>query len=88
MNKLLLPALIVVASLGSALAADYKAVPDWYKLAPGRPMMGNMHGDVAVASNGEVYVSVMDPKARCKSMRRMAPSSASSRTRRRTFMAS
>lgn len=63
MNKLLLPALIVVASLGSALAADYKAVPDWYKLAPGRPMMGNMHGDVAVASNGEVYVSVMDPKA-------------------------
>ena len=25
--------------------------------------MGNMHGDVAVASNGEVYVSVMDPKA-------------------------
>ena len=25
--------------------------------------MGNMHGDVAVSSNGEVYVSVMDPKA-------------------------
>jgi hypothetical protein len=25
--------------------------------------MGPMHGDIAVASNGEVYVSVMDPKA-------------------------
>src|SRR6185295_15729956 len=24
---------------------------------------GNMHGDIAVSSNGEVYVSVMDPKA-------------------------
>ena len=25
--------------------------------------MGNMHGDIAVASNGDVYVSTMDPKA-------------------------
>jgi sugar lactone lactonase YvrE len=25
--------------------------------------MGNMHGDIAVASNGEIYVSVMDAKA-------------------------
>jgi hypothetical protein len=69
MRKLLLSlgtlaALATVTSfLGHAVTAGYKAVPDWYKLQPGRPQMGNMHGDVAVASNGEVYVSVMDPKA-------------------------
>ncbi|MEP6672598.1 MAG: hypothetical protein ABJF10_25770 [Chthoniobacter sp.] len=63
MKRLLLPALLLVASLGSALAADYKAVPDWYSFPDGKKIIGNMHGDVAVASNGEVYVSVMDPKA-------------------------
>jgi len=30
---------------------------------PGRPQLGNMHGDIAVSSKGEVYVSVQDPKA-------------------------
>ncbi|HSI10435.1 MAG TPA: hypothetical protein VK961_00260 [Chthoniobacter sp.] len=64
MKKLLLPALLVAAvSLGSVFAADYKAVPDWYSFPDGKKVIGNMHGDVAVASNGEVYVSVMDPKA-------------------------
>src|SRR5207253_900430 len=46
-----------------AAAVEYKEVPNWYHLQEGRPQMGNMHGDIAVASNGEVYVSVMDPKA-------------------------
>ena len=52
-----------VLASSSAMAVEYKAVPDWYKLPAGRIKIGNMHGDVAVASNGEVYVSVMDPKA-------------------------
>lgn len=63
MKQILLPALLLVASLGSALAVDYKVVPDWYSFPDGKKIIGNMHGDVAVASNGEVYVSVMDPKA-------------------------
>lgn len=63
MRSSLLSALCLATFLGSSPAAEYKAVPDWYKLAPGRPQMGNMHGDVAVSSKGEVYVSVMDPKA-------------------------
>jgi hypothetical protein len=63
MKKLLLPALLLVASFGSAFAAEYKAVPDWYSFPDGKKVIGNMHGDIAVASNGEVYVSVMDPKA-------------------------
>jgi hypothetical protein len=46
-------------------AVNYKLDPDWPKLPPGRPeptglnrRMGYMHGDVAVSSAGEVYVSV------------------------------
>ena len=63
MNTPLLTALAFTALIGSAFALEYQAVPDWYKLPEGRSQMGNMHGDVAVSSNGEVYVSVMDPKA-------------------------
>jgi hypothetical protein len=63
MHKILLAALASTALLGNAPALDYQAAPDWYKLPEGRPQMGNMHGDVAVSSKGEVYVSVMDPKA-------------------------
>lgn len=48
-------------------AVTYKLDPDWPKLPPGRPeptglnrRMGYMHGDVAVSSKGEVYVSVQN----------------------------
>ena len=63
MRPLLLALAATAALLGHTTAAEFKAVPNWYQLEPGRPQMGNMHGDVAVASNGDVYVSVMDPKA-------------------------
>jgi hypothetical protein len=63
MNKFLLPVLLLAASLGSAFAAGYKDVPHCYSFPDGKKIIGNMHGDIAVASNGEIYVSVMDPKA-------------------------
>jgi hypothetical protein len=69
MQKLSVSVLSLLSLLTLALVAalpgkaSYKAVENWYKLAEGRPQMGNMHGDIAVASNGDVYVSVMDPKA-------------------------
>ena len=44
-------------------ADDFTAVADWLKLPEGRQNLGNMHGDVAVSSAGEVYVSVQDPTA-------------------------
>jgi hypothetical protein len=47
----------------SESAAEYSAVPDWLKLPQGRTSLGNMHGDVAVSSAGEVYISVQDPLA-------------------------
>ena len=61
-SLLTLFSLALIAAL-PARAAEYKAVANWYHLAEGRPQMGNMHGDIAVASNGDVYVSTMDPKA-------------------------
>ncbi|MEO8258227.1 MAG: hypothetical protein ABI868_12845 [Acidobacteriota bacterium] len=53
------------ALLGGILlaAVEYRPVAGWLKLADGRPQMGNQHGDVAVSSKGEVYVSVQDPQA-------------------------
>lgn len=51
------------ALLTNSFAADYKIVPDWLKLPEGRPSLGNMHGDIAVSSKGDIYVSTMDPKA-------------------------
>lgn len=62
MRSLLLPLFPALLSI-SAFAADYGAVPDWTKFPDGRKVIGPMHGDVAVSANGEVYVSVMDPKA-------------------------
>ena len=64
MNKLSL-ALVSTAALAVATSAavEFVAVADWLKLPPGRTQVGNMHGDVAVSSAGEVYVSVQDPEA-------------------------
>ena len=58
-------ALIACVVLGSPVLAalEFKAVSDWLKLPDGRPQIGNMHGDIAVSSKGEVYVSVEDPQA-------------------------
>jgi hypothetical protein len=56
-----------IATIGTAVtiaaAGEYAAVPDWLKLPEGRAQLGNQHGDVAVSSTGDVYVSVQDPAA-------------------------
>ena len=49
--------------LVNAAAMEYKPVEDWLKLPEGRSKLGDMHGDVALSSKGEVYVSVQDPQA-------------------------
>ena len=66
MKKLIALSAILVASVSlivRAAAPEFTSVSDWLKLADGRPSLGNMHGDIAVSSNGEVYVSVQDPQA-------------------------
>ncbi len=59
-----LPLLLTLAALlNTAAAVEFQTVPNWLKLPEGRTQLGNQHGDVAVSSAGEVYVSTMDPKA-------------------------
>jgi hypothetical protein len=57
--------LTLVATLTlPALGANYTVVPNWAKVPSGEKQIGSMHGDVAVSSAGEVYVSVQGgPKA-------------------------
>jgi hypothetical protein len=47
----------------SSAAGDYTVAANWLKLPEGRAQLGNQHGDVAVSSTGDVYVSVQDPAA-------------------------
>lgn len=63
MRKTIAILLGITTLLTQAFALDYEAIPNWLKLPEGRPQLGNMHGDIAVSSKGEIYVSVMDPKA-------------------------
>ena len=58
----LLAAALACTATGVA-GAGYSAIGDWLKLPAGRPQLGNMHGDIAVSSKGEVFVSVQDPAA-------------------------
>ena len=64
-SRLLLPVCFVLLSAaafaqstGNAVAPAYKVVPDWLTLPEGRTEIGSMHGDVAVSSTGDVYISV------------------------------
>ena len=65
MRTLILIALTTVAA--ATMAADtpltFHAAAGWPTLPAGREKIGNMHGDVAISSAGEVYVSVQDPDA-------------------------
>jgi hypothetical protein len=63
MKQLLLACLVGAGLTVHAAAPEFKAVPEWLKLPDGRAALGNQHGDIAVSSNGEVYVSVQDPQA-------------------------
>ena len=55
-----IPVLILVASatLANGAEPEYLAVENWLKPAPDMETIGQAHGDLAVASNGDVYVSV------------------------------
>jgi hypothetical protein len=64
MKKPLLTVAALILLLATARAAStYVPVADWLKLPEGRAQLGNQHGDVAVSSTGEVFVSVQDPAA-------------------------
>lgn len=63
MNRLLpLAAIVLTASLARAeIAYDFQ--PDFIKPPPGKETIGNGHGEIAVDSAGNIYVSVQEPGA-------------------------
>jgi DNA-binding beta-propeller fold protein YncE len=64
MKRVFLVVGAVALLLTTARAANtYTPVGDWLKLPEGRAQLGNQHGDIAVSSTGDVYVSVQDPAA-------------------------
>ena len=63
MRKLFLLFLATTALAAAAPPLPFHAVAGWPALPAGRSQIGNMHGDVAVSSAGEVYISVQDPAA-------------------------
>jgi hypothetical protein len=62
-HKVTVASFSFVALMAYAASLQYKVAPEWLKLPEGRAQLGNQHGDIAVSSKGEVYVSLMDPKA-------------------------
>ena len=63
MNKYILILLSLTHAWCLSAKENWNAIPDWLTLPQGKEKLGNMHGDIAVSSNGDVYVSVGDPKA-------------------------
>ena len=65
MKKSLLSLLTVLALCGAATADDvkYEFVADFISAPPGQDKLGNSHGEIAVDSTGNIYVSVQDNKA-------------------------
>jgi len=63
MNKYILILLSLTHAWCLSAKENWTAIPDWLVLPEGKEKLGNMHGDIAVSSNGDVYVSVGDPKA-------------------------
>ena len=63
MTKTILLITLLLNALSLPAKDSWKPQPNWLNLPSDREKVGNMHWDIAVSSNGDVYVSVGDPKA-------------------------
>jgi hypothetical protein len=59
--RFLLTMLAALVVGGTAAAQTYEPVADWLEVPAGRETLGPMHGDIAVSTAGDVYVSVETP---------------------------
>lgn len=58
-TMLSLAAILLLPMVSQAAELEFKAVDGWLQPASGMETIGPAHGDVAVSSNGEVYVSIL-----------------------------
>ena len=58
MNKYILILLSLTHAWCLSAKENWTAIPDWLVLPQGKEKLGNMHGDIAVSSNGDVYVEL------------------------------
>ena len=63
MPTLRLLALLAVCSLSQAAEVKYDFVPNFLGTPPGKAQIGNGHGEIAVDSAGQIYVSVQEKDA-------------------------
>ena len=63
MNKALLSLAFLLNAFNGSAEDTWKSNPNWLVLPSGKEKLGNMHGDVATSSNGDLYLSVGDAKA-------------------------
>ncbi len=65
MNKTLLSSIVMITLCSPALADEikYEFAPDFIQPPPGMQTIGNGHGEIAVDSAGNIYVSVQDKGA-------------------------
>ncbi len=63
MSTLRTLALLAVCSLAQAAEVKYDFVPNFLGTPPGKPQIGNGHGEIAVDSAGNIYVSVQEKDA-------------------------
>ncbi len=63
MKSLRTLALLAVCSLAQAAEVKYDFVPNFLGTPPGKPQIGNGHGEIAVDSAGNIYVSVQEKDA-------------------------
>ena len=63
MNKPILLLAFFLNALPGSAKDSWETQPNWLVLASGKEKLGNMHGDIAASSNGDLFVSVGDAKA-------------------------
>ena len=63
MSTLRILTLLAVCSLTQAAEVKYEFVPNFFGTPPGKEQIGNGHGEIAVDSAGNFYVSVQDKDA-------------------------
>ncbi len=63
MSTLRILTLLAVCSLAQAAEVKYEFVPNFFGTPPGKEQIGNGHGEIAVDSAGNFYVSVQDKDA-------------------------